>query len=200
MLASFSLNVQSIVLKGRASMSGFLNRRRVLAGGAAALGAAVLGPARSAQAAVTAPPGVGKGVPEESRTLDEPYREASAHGGKLVVYSGGDRAASADAVRAAFGAAFPAIELTMIVDYSKFHDVRIDNQFATGTLVPDVVLLQPLQNFPRWAGSCGTSRPDSRRSTTLSRIPAVRGRHRSSWVQLHVRRRHGWIGDAPIAR
>jgi ABC-type Fe3+ transport system substrate-binding protein len=129
-------------------MSGFLNRRRVLTGGAAALGAAVLGPALSAEAA---PLGAGKGVSEETRTLDELYREASAHGGKLVVYAGGDRASSADAVRAAFLAAFPDIKLTMIVDYSKFHDVRIDYQLATGTLVPDVVLLQTLQNFPRWA-------------------------------------------------
>jgi ABC-type Fe3+ transport system substrate-binding protein len=131
-------------------MSGFLNRRRVLAGGAAALGAAMAGPTLSAEAAATAPLGVGKGVPEEPRTLDELYREAAAQGGKLVVYSGGDRAASADAIRAAFLAAFPGIKLTLIVDYSKFHDVRIDYQLATGTLVPDVVLLQTLQNFPRW--------------------------------------------------
>jgi hypothetical protein len=42
------------------------------------------------------------------------------------------------------------MKLAMIVDYSKFHDVRVDNQFATNTLVPDVVQLQTLQNFPRW--------------------------------------------------
>nr|WP_324606163.1 hypothetical protein [Streptomyces griseus] len=36
------------------------------------------------------------------------------------------------------------------MDYSKFHDARIDNQLATGTLVPDVVQLQTLQDFPRW--------------------------------------------------
>ncbi|MDX8048548.1 ABC transporter substrate-binding protein [Lentzea sp. BCCO 10_0798] len=128
-----------------------MSRRRALAGGAAALGAAVLGSTRSAEAVATAPLGVGKGVSEETRTLDELYREASAHGGKLVVYAGGDRATSMDAIGAAFLAAFPDIELTMVVDYSKFHDVRIDHQLATGTLVPDVALLQTVQNFPRWA-------------------------------------------------
>ncbi|MDX3521433.1 hypothetical protein [Streptomyces scabiei] len=38
----------------------------------------------------------------------------------------------------------------MVVDYSKFHDARIDNQLATGSLVPDVVQLQTLQDFSRW--------------------------------------------------
>ncbi|MFI6094743.1 ABC transporter substrate-binding protein [Lentzea sp. NPDC051213] len=133
-------------------MSGFLNRRRVLAGGAAALGAAMLGPAVPAGAAAAAAPlGAGKGVPEETRTLEELYRDAKAQGGKLVVYSGGDRAIGAEATRAAFRAAFPDIALTLVVDYSKFHDVRVDYQLATGTLVPDVVQLQTLQNFPRWA-------------------------------------------------
>ncbi|KAI9995639.1 hypothetical protein PInf_012704 [Phytophthora infestans] len=33
----------------------------------------------------------------------------------------------------------------------KYHDVRIDNQLETDTLVPDVVALQTLQDFTRWA-------------------------------------------------
>ncbi|WP_245441560.1 hypothetical protein [Rhizobium vallis] len=45
---------------------------------------------------------------------------------------------------------FPGMTLDIVVDYSKFHDARIDNQVATGTLVPDVVQLQTLQDFPRW--------------------------------------------------
>jgi ABC-type Fe3+ transport system substrate-binding protein len=36
------------------------------------------------------------------------------------------------------------------VDYSKYHDVRVDNQLATDTLVPDLVQLQTLQDFTRW--------------------------------------------------
>lgn len=42
------------------------------------------------------------------------------------------------------------IDLTLIVDYSKYHDVRVDNQFATDTLVPDVLQFQTLQDFDRW--------------------------------------------------
>ena len=40
--------------------------------------------------------------------------------------------------------------LDIIVDLSKFHDARIDYQLQTGTLEPDVVQLQTLQDFPRW--------------------------------------------------
>lgn len=42
------------------------------------------------------------------------------------------------------------MKLNVIVDYSKFHDARIDNQLATGAQVPDVVQLQTLQDYPRW--------------------------------------------------
>ena len=87
---------------------------------------------------------------EESRTLDELYRAALADGGKLVVYAGGDTPTQQDATKAAFKKRFPAMDLTLIVDYSKYHDVRVDNQFATDTLVPDVVQLQTLQDFTRW--------------------------------------------------
>ncbi|KAK1943184.1 hypothetical protein P3T76_005821 [Phytophthora citrophthora] len=50
----------------------------------------------------------------------------------------------------AFTQRFPEINFTAIVDYSKYHGVRIDNQLATDTLVPDVVALQTLQDFTRW--------------------------------------------------
>jgi ABC-type Fe3+ transport system substrate-binding protein len=132
-------------------MTSFMSRRQILRGGAAALGAAALGPALASGTAAAAPSGAAKGVPEEIKTLSQLYQEARAEGGELVVYSGGDRPASADATRTAFREAFPDIELTMVVDYSKFHDVRINYQLATGTLVPDVAQLQTLQNFPRWA-------------------------------------------------
>lgn len=41
------------------------------------------------------------------------------------------------------------------MNYSKYHDVRVDNQFATDTLVPDVVQLQTLQDFTRWRSRAG---------------------------------------------
>lgn len=87
---------------------------------------------------------------EETRSLDELYKAALAEGGKLVVYAGGDTPTQQDGTKAAFLKAFPGIDLKLIVDYSKYHDVRVDNQLATGTLVPDVVQLQTLQDFTRW--------------------------------------------------
>ncbi|MGH1553390.1 ABC transporter substrate-binding protein [Streptomyces sp. L7] len=128
-------------------MSSFLSRRRVLAGGAgAALGMSVLG---ATATPASAAPSL-RSSREETRSLDELYRAALADGGKLVIYAGGDTPTQQDATKAAFRKRFPEIDLTLIVDYSKYHDVRVDNQFATDTLVPDVVQLQTLQDFTRW--------------------------------------------------
>jgi len=124
----------------------FLSRRSVLAAGAGAAIGIGLG-ATAASASPASPQG---GGPEETRTLDELYRAALAEGGKLVIYAGGDTPTQQDATKAAFKARFPDIALTLIVDYSKYHDVRVDNQLATGTLVPDLVQLQTVQDFVRW--------------------------------------------------
>lgn len=88
---------------------------------------------------------------EETKTIDELYADAVDEGGKLVMYHGGDTPTQQDSLHSAFSQRFPEINFTLIVDYSKYHDVRIDNQLETGTLVPDVVALQTLQDFPRWA-------------------------------------------------
>ncbi len=137
--------------EGLPNVSSF-SRRHVLATGAgAALGVGAFGAAASPAAA--SPAGSrSKGGREETRTLDELYRAALADGGKLVVYAGGDTPTQQDGTKAAFKARFPDIDLTLIVDYSKYQDVRVDNQFATDTLVPDVVQLQTLQDFTRWKG------------------------------------------------
>ncbi|WP_427164909.1 ABC transporter substrate-binding protein [Streptomyces sp. C1-1] len=131
-------------------MSRDFSRRRLIAAGAgvafagAAAGQASAAPgARSAGASLF-------GVREERRSLEELYEAAVAEGGKLVLYQGGDVDSQAVGVRTAWAAAFPEVELTVAVDYSKYHDVRVDNQLATGTLVPDVVQLQTLQDFTRW--------------------------------------------------
>ncbi|MER5181002.1 extracellular solute-binding protein [Streptomyces sp. NPDC002896] len=89
-------------------------------------------------------------VDEEARTLSELYEEARTEGGRLTVYAGGDTPTQQDGVVEAFSAAFPDVRLDMIVDYSKYHDVRIDRQIATGTLVPDVTQLQTSFDFTRW--------------------------------------------------
>ncbi|GAA0592667.1 extracellular solute-binding protein [Kribbella sandramycini] len=121
-------------------MTGELSRRIVLGVGAGVGAALAVGTPSFARTAAR----------EESRSLDELYRAAVAESGKLVVYAGGDRSLQQDAVAAAFRARFPEIDIKIVVDYSKFHDVRINNQLVTNTLVPDVVQLQTLQNFPRW--------------------------------------------------
>ncbi|WP_405904941.1 ABC transporter substrate-binding protein [Streptomyces sp. NBC_00828] len=88
--------------------------------------------------------------PEETRSLDELHQAALAEGGRLVIYAGGDNATQQDFTKAAFLSRFPGIDLRIIVDYSKVHDVHIDNQFETDTLVPDLAQLQTLQDFTRW--------------------------------------------------
>ncbi|MER5428292.1 extracellular solute-binding protein [Streptomyces sp. NPDC002588] len=129
-------------------MASFPSRRRLLATGAgAALGAGALGASPASASPASAARSYGA---EETRTLDELYRAALAEGGRLVVYAGGDTPTQQDGTRAAFLKAFPDIDLKLIVDYSKYHDVRVDNQLATGTLVPDVVQLQTVQDFVRW--------------------------------------------------
>jgi ABC-type Fe3+ transport system substrate-binding protein len=130
------------------------SRRRLLATGAgAALSLGTLGTTASAApaSAASAKSATGSG-PEETRTLDELYQAALAEGGKLVIYSGGDIDSQGDGIRNGFAARFPEIDLKVVVDYSKYHDARVDNQFATDTLVPDVVQLQTLQDFTRWKG------------------------------------------------
>ncbi|MDX2675118.1 ABC transporter substrate-binding protein [Streptomyces soliscabiei] len=128
------------------------SRRHVLAT-SAALGVGALGATATPAAAAAAPAGYrSAGGREETRTLDELYQAALAEGGKLVVYAGGDTPTQQDFTKASFKARFPDIDLTLIVDYSKYQDVRVDNQFATDTLVPDLVQLQTLQDFTRWKG------------------------------------------------
>ncbi|MEH0416628.1 ABC transporter substrate-binding protein [Streptomyces sp. B21-083] len=132
-------------------MSSFLSRRRVLATGAgAALGVGALGATGTPAAAASSAGSRSTTRGEETRTLDELYQAALAEGGKLVIYSGGDVDSQGNGIRTGFAARFPEIDLKVVVDYSKYHDVRVDNQFATDTLVPDVVQLQTLQDFTRW--------------------------------------------------
>lgn len=127
-----------------------INRRGALFSGAA-LGLALTS-ATTAIAQTTKERASGRpaDVPGETKSLDALYGEALAAGGNLVVYAGGDTATQQDLTVKAFLAKFPKINLKMVVDYSKYHDVRLDNQFATNSVVPDVIQIQTLQNFDRW--------------------------------------------------
>lgn len=109
-----------------------------------------LGLAASASLLATAGNALAAGVYPESRSLDQLYKAALAEGGRVIVYAGGDTPGQQDGTKKAFEQKFPGVTLDVIVDYSKFHEARIDNQIATKTLVPDIVQIQTLQNFPRW--------------------------------------------------
>uniref|UniRef100_A0A183BT18 DUF1574 domain-containing protein n=1 Tax=Globodera pallida TaxID=36090 RepID=A0A183BT18_GLOPA len=89
-------------------------------------------------------------IQEERRTLDQLYAAALKEGGRLILYAGGDTAGQQDWTKMAFERRFPNITLDVVVDYSKFHAPRIDYQLANRSLVPDVVQLQTVQDFPRW--------------------------------------------------
>nr|AVA09682.1 putative effector protein [Heterodera avenae] len=89
-------------------------------------------------------------VHEEKRTLDQIYAAALKEGGRLIVYAGGDTADQQDGTKAAFEQQFPNMTLDIVVDYSKFHGPRIEYQLQNPPLVPDVVQLQTLQDFPRF--------------------------------------------------
>ncbi|MCX5425911.1 hypothetical protein [Streptomyces sp. NBC_00078] len=145
-------------------MTSFPSRRRLLVTGAgAALGLGTAAATASPAAASTEARRTG-GV-EETRTLDELYLTALAEGGKLVIYAGGDVSTQADGLRAGFKSRFPGIDLTVVVDYSKYHDVRVDNQVATDTLVPDVWIAEY-----RW-----------QRRPLREAVPNVNGRVHQPW-------------------
>ena len=86
----------------------------------------------------------------ETGTLDELHKAALAEGGKLIIYAGGDLPNGQAATEQAFKGRFPGMDIRILVDLSKYHDARIDNQFARGRLEPDVVHLQTLHDFDRW--------------------------------------------------
>jgi ABC-type Fe3+ transport system substrate-binding protein len=125
--------------------TGLETSRRVAKGAAALMLAAIL---------LAAPAGVGARADEatsnDAAELAALYARAKAEGGTLTAYMGGDAPAQWDALQKAFTQQFPGIKLNIVVDLSKYHDARIDNQLANGALVPDVAILQTLQDFDRW--------------------------------------------------
>lgn len=86
----------------------------------------------------------------ETRSLDELHAAAMAEGGKLVVYSGGDVPNAYAGLERMFVARFPGMQVRIIADLSKYHDTRIDLQYARGRVEADVAMLQTLHDFDRW--------------------------------------------------
>lgn len=86
----------------------------------------------------------------EQTELTALYDKAKTEAGPLTVYMGGDAPGQWNAIAKAFSKEYPGITLNIVVDLSKYHDARIDNQIATKNLVVDVAILQTLQDFDRW--------------------------------------------------
>ncbi|WGD37978.1 ABC transporter substrate-binding protein [Lysinibacter sp. HNR] len=87
---------------------------------------------------------------EETAEMEQLYKDAVAEGGDLIVWAGGDSPDQQDTVRRLFTERFPEINLDLRVDLSKFHDVKIDEQLASNTLIPDVAQLQTSHDFDKW--------------------------------------------------
>ncbi|KAH8593135.1 ABC transporter [Bisporella sp. PMI_857] len=86
----------------------------------------------------------------ENRTIDEIYKQALAEGGIVTCWHGGDETYQQDTLKEAFEARFPGMTLNITVDVSKYHDGNLDQQLATGGLYVDSIILQTLQDYPRW--------------------------------------------------
>ncbi|MDX2682161.1 ABC transporter substrate-binding protein [Streptomyces soliscabiei] len=90
-----------------------------------------------------------KSMSEEAQ-LQKLYAKAVAEGGRLVVYAGGDKPGQADYLKEAFVKKFPKMKVDIVVDFSKNHDARVDNQIDEHKVVADVVHFQTIDDFPRW--------------------------------------------------
>lgn len=89
-------------------------------------------------------------IPGETDRLASLYARARGEGGKVVLWAGGDAPNQMEWLKTAFESRFPGVTLDVTVDLSKFHDLRIDQELAAGTLTPDVAMLQTTFDFDRW--------------------------------------------------
>ncbi len=90
----------------------------------------------------------------EKNELNELYelaaRELAVMGERLVVWAGGDAPNQQDALIRQFRRRFPKIPLRLTVDLSKYHDGKVYQGLLDGCLVPDVVMLQTMNDFENW--------------------------------------------------
>ncbi|KAI8171660.1 hypothetical protein K4K54_005318 [Colletotrichum sp. SAR 10_86] len=91
------------------------------------------------------------GAPEiETRSIDDIHKAALAEGGVVTLWHGGDEKNQQDALKEAFEKRFPGMTLNLTVDVSKYIDGNIDRQLSQGNVYLDSVILQTLQDYPRW--------------------------------------------------
>lgn len=77
---------------------------------------------------------------EEMKNSKEPF----------LVWAGGDAPNQQDMLRDQFRKRFPGIDIEIIVDLSKYHDLKVYQQLNDGLLEPDVVMLQTMNDFENW--------------------------------------------------
>ena len=87
----------------------------------------------------------------ETRSIDEIYQAALAEGGIVTLWHGGDEKNQQDSLKQAFEERFPGMTLNVTVDLSKYHDGSFDEQVSNGNVTVDSIILQTLQDYPRWA-------------------------------------------------
>jgi ABC-type Fe3+ transport system substrate-binding protein len=85
------------------------------------------------------------------QTLQDLYQAALKEGGLLTVYAGGDEVTQGLGIKARFEQQFPGIKLDIVVDLSKYHDARIEEELLRKDLKVDVAHLQTLHDFDSWA-------------------------------------------------
>jgi ABC-type Fe3+ transport system substrate-binding protein len=69
----------------------------------------------------------------------------------LTVYAGGDEVTQGFGIKAGFERQFPGVTLNIVVDLSKYHDARIEEELLRRALKADVAHLQTLHDFDDWA-------------------------------------------------
>jgi ABC-type Fe3+ transport system substrate-binding protein len=115
---------------------------------------AATSPARAQQTA-PAPTTASVTAPVErdgaGRSLQDLYQAALQEGGQLTVYAGGDEVTQGFGIKAGFERQFPGMKLDIVVDLSKFHDARIEEELLRKNLKADVAHLQTLHDFDDWA-------------------------------------------------
>ncbi|MEU0029532.1 hypothetical protein [Streptomyces sp. NPDC006335] len=100
------------------------------------------------------------------------YRQAVAEGGRLGVYTGGDRSGQDDYLKNAFAKTVPKTKVD-IVDFSQNHDARGDRQAAEHHAVGDVVHPQTLDDPEEAARPA----PEGRAGHPSLRRPSGTGDH-----------------------
>lgn len=85
------------------------------------------------------------------QTLQDLHQAALKEGGTLTVYAGGDEVTQGFGIKAGFERQFPGMKINIVVDLSKYHDARIEEEFLRKDLQVDVAHLQTLHDFDDWA-------------------------------------------------